>query len=156
MYADVLEKIGVKHQMCIFHIIKNHHDDSYKHISRIKRRINTINSQIPANKTTIESLKNQIRNGNLTKKKKDKKRSKIQELEQKNKNLRKERTNKKAELKELLRTNERIEKIYDADDKKGAKRRLNTLHNQKEHLNQDSGKFIGNLYKKIRQNHHIL
>lgn len=149
MYKDILEKICVKHQMCIFHIIKNHHDGSFKKIKGIKRRINTINNKITANKTTIESLQNQIRNGNLTKKKKDKKRSKIHDLDQENKKLRKERTNKKAELKELLLNNERIENIYNADDKKGAKRRLNTLYNKKEHLDNNSGKFIGRLEKKF-------
>ena len=75
--------MGIKHQMCIFHIIKNHHDKSFKKIGSVKKRINTINNQIAANNTTIELLENQIRNDNLTKKKKDKKRSKINDLKQK-------------------------------------------------------------------------
>ena len=149
MYKDILEKIGVKHQMCIFHIMKNHHDKSFKIINGVKRRINTINNQIAANETTIEMIKNKIRNDNLTKKKKDKKRSKIHDLEQKNKKHRKERPKKNTEFKELLRTNERIENIYDADDKKGAQRRLNILYNQKEHLDNNTEKFIGNLNKKF-------
>ena len=143
------KKMGIKHQMCIFHIIKNHHDKSFKKIGSVKKRINTINNQIAANNTTIELLENQIRNDNLTKKKKDKKRSKINDLKQKNKNLRKERKNKNAELKELLRTDERIENIYDDDDKKGAQRRLNTLYNQKEHLDNNTEKFLNNLDKKF-------
>ena len=62
MYPDILEKIGVKHQICVFHVLKNHHDKSFKSIGFLKRRIQTINSQILNNKTTIEMLNDQIRN----------------------------------------------------------------------------------------------
>ena len=149
MYPEILKKIGVKHQLYIFHIIKNHHDKSFKSIRTVKKRIKTINNQITANITTIEHLKDQIRNDNLSKKKKDKKRKKIKDLEQKNKALRKERTEKKHELKELLLTNERIENIYNADTKKASQRRFNTLHNRKNHLDRNSDKFLGNLEKKF-------
>ena len=29
-YPAIIEEIGIKHQLYIFHIIKNHHDKSYK------------------------------------------------------------------------------------------------------------------------------
>ena len=116
MYPEILEKIGVKHQICIFHVIKNHHDDSFKSIRFLKRRIKTINNQILNNKITIEMLNDQIWNGNLTKNKKKKKRSKINKLENKNKDLRKERKETKKQLNEYLSTNERIQNIYTADE----------------------------------------
>lgn len=85
MYKDILKKMGVKHQICIFHVIKIHHTPSFKNIKRLTRRINTINKQISSNKTTIEMLTEQIKKDNLTKKKKDKKRTKIKKLDENNK-----------------------------------------------------------------------
>ena len=57
MYPEILEKIGVKHQICIFHVIKNHHDDSFKSIRFLKRRIKTINNQILNNKNNNKNTK---------------------------------------------------------------------------------------------------
>ena len=62
----------------------------------VKRRINTINNQIAANETTIEMLKNKLRNDNLTQKKKVKIRSKIHDLEQKNKKTQKRKIEEKC------------------------------------------------------------
>lgn len=42
MYPEIIKKIGLKHQLCIFHILKNHHDSSFKSIGRVSKRINTI------------------------------------------------------------------------------------------------------------------
>ena len=47
------------------------------------------------------------------------------------KNYRKEKRNLKKKLNELLKTNESLENVYDADDKKAAQRRFNTLYNRK-------------------------
>ena len=93
-------------------------------------------------------LNNQIRNENLTKNKKKKKRSKINKLENKNKDLRKERKETKKQLNEYLSTNERIQNIYTADDKKSSKRRFNTINNQRKHLDRNTDKFLGNLEKR--------
>lgn len=65
------------------------------------------------------------------------------------KNLRKERKEKKAKLKELLLTNERIEKIYNADDKKSSKRRFNTLNNRREHLDNNTENYLSRHEKKF-------
>ena len=56
----------MKHQLCIFHIIKNHHTDTFKNIKRVSRRINTINKEITNNK----QLEEDIRDKNYSKKKK--------------------------------------------------------------------------------------
>ena len=73
IYRDIIDKMEIKHQLYIFHIIKNHHSKTYTNISRIARRIRTTYSNIKRNKTTINMLKEEIINNNYSKKKKIKK-----------------------------------------------------------------------------------
>ena len=49
-----------------------------------------------------------------------------------------------------MKTNERIENIYDAKDKKGSQRRFNTLKNRRKFLDKNTHGFLENLDKKIR------
>ena len=149
MYQEIIDKIGIKHQLCIFHVIANHHLKIYKRISAIARRIRTIYNNLTANKTTITMLENEIRTNNYSQKKKSNKREKIKNLKNKNKALRTERTKLKKELKELMKTNERIENIYDAKDKKGSQRRFNTLKNRRKFLDKNTCGFLENLDKKF-------
>ena len=149
MYPDIIDKMRIKHQLCIFYIIKNHHTKTFKSISKVAKRIRTINNQIANNKTTMDLLANEIKNNNLSEKKKTTKRKKIKDLDEKNKKLRKERKEKKKELKELLKTNERIENIYDTDTKKGSRRRFNTLNNRRKFLDRNTCSFLESLDKKF-------
>lgn len=149
MYPDIINKIGAKHQLCIFHIIKTHHNKTYPQISKVSRRINTIIKKIAENNKTIKQLQEILKDDDYSQKKKKKTRTRINNLKQTNKELRKERKEKKDELKELLNTNERIENMYNAEDQKGAKRRFNTLNNNKEFLDKNTEIFLGNLGKKV-------
>ena len=128
---------------------KPSHKNIIEIFSRVSRRIRTIYSNINENKTTINMLKEEIKNNNYSKKKKRKKRDKIENLKKENQKLRKERKEKKKELKELLATNERIENIYNADDKKASTRRFNTLNNRGKFLDKNSCSFLENLGKKF-------
>ena len=94
-------------------------------------------------------LETEIQENNLSKKKKKNKRGKITKLKNKNCDLRKEKSEKKNELKELLKTIERIENIYDADDKKGSSRKFNTINNSRKFLNRNICSFLENLDKKF-------
>lgn len=76
-YPEIVDKIGMKHQLCVFHILKNHHSKTFKSIGKVSRRIRTIDKTIPSNKTTIEMIKNEIQNNKLAKNKKEKKRNQI-------------------------------------------------------------------------------
>ena len=148
-YPDIIDKIGIHHQLCIFHILKNHHSKTFRVISRVSRRIRTIYKTIISNKTTIKMLETEIRENNISKKKKKSKRKQIRKLKNKNTDLRKERSEKKKELKELLKINERVENMYNADDKKGSYRRFNTLNNNRKFLDRNSCSFLENLDKKF-------
>ena len=148
-YPEIIDKIGIKHQLCVFHIIKNHHTKTFRSISKVAKRIRTLDNQITSNKTTITLLEGEIKNNNLSKKKKTNKRNKINAFNQKNKQLRSEKREKKKELKELLKTNERVENIYNADAKKGSRRRFNTLNNRRKFLDRNSSSFLESLDKKF-------
>lgn len=149
MYPEIIEKIGIKHQLCIFHIIKNHHDKTFKSIRKISKGIISINNKIENNKETITELENIIEDDDYSKKKKSKTRKRINKLKDENKKLRKQRREKKDALKEILNTNESIENIYNAEDKKGATRRYNTINNRKKHLDKNTENFLDNLDKKL-------
>ena len=149
MYPEIIDEMGMKHQLCVFHIIKNHHTDSFKNISRVSRRIKTIQKQIATNKNMIKKLNQDKKDETLSKKKRKKLGIRITKLEEENKKLRKERKEKKDILNELLANNERIENIYNAEDKKGATRKFNTLNNRRKHLDKNTGGFLANLDKKL-------
>ena len=57
MYPPIIERICIKHQLCIFHIIKHHNDKSYKKMNKIKRRIQTLETKIKENEERITKLK---------------------------------------------------------------------------------------------------
>ena len=61
-------------------------------------------------------LETEIQENSLSKKKKKNKWGKIKKLKNKNSDLRKEKSEKENELKELLKTNERMENIYASVD----------------------------------------
>ena len=50
-----------------------------------------------------------------------------------------------------MKTNERIENIYDAKDKKGSQRRFNTLKNRRKFLDKNTRGFLENLDKKFER-----
>lgn len=45
-YPAIIERIYIKQQLCIFHIIKNHHDKFFKKINKLERRIKTLETKI--------------------------------------------------------------------------------------------------------------
>ena len=118
MYPKIIDKIGIKHQLCIFHIIKNHHNPVFKNIRRLSKRIRTIGNHIADKKQLIEIKTEESKKENISSKKKSRLKNKIKNLNNEIRKLRKERREKKAKLKELLKTNECVENIYNADDKK--------------------------------------
>ena len=80
MYPEIIKKVGLKHQLCIFHVIKNHHDNSFKSINKVSRRINTINNNLEKNRNTMKILKQEIKDNDFSRKKKRKKRARIRKL----------------------------------------------------------------------------
>ena len=153
MYPPIIERISIKNQFCIFHIIKHHNDKSYKKMNKIKRRIQTLESKIKENEERITKLKeyskglpNRVSNKETTRKRRIKKRKK---LTQDNRKYRNERKQKRKELKEQKRINERIANIYDTDNEKTAKRRFKTIYHQLNQFDDNTQKYLKNLNKKF-------
>lgn len=153
MYPPIIERICIKHQLCIFHIIKHHNDKSYKKMNKIKRRIKTLETKIKENEERITKLKeyskglpNRVSKKETTRKRRIKKRKK---LTQDNKRYRNERKQKRKELKEQEKINERIANIYDTDNEKAAKRRFKTIYHQLNQFDDNTQKYLKNLNKKF-------
>ena len=153
MYPPIIERIFIKHQFCIFHIIKHHNDKSYKKMNKIKRRIQTLESKIKENEERITKLKeyskglpNRVSNKETTRKRRIKKRKK---LTQDNRKYRNELKQKRKELKEQERINERIANIYGTDNEKAAKRRFKTIYHQLNQFDDNTQKYLKNLNKKF-------
>ena len=154
-YPAIIERICIKHQLCIFHIIKNHNDKSYKKINKIQRRIKTLERKIEENKEKIKELKehNKGLKGPIPKKDKTRKRrlKKRKKLEKDNKKYKKELKQKRKELNQQENINERISNIYDTDTEKAAIRRFRTIYHQSQEFDEDTQKFLKNLNKKFNK-----
>ena len=126
-YPAIIERICIKHQLCIFHVIKNHHDKSIKKINKLERRIKTLKTKIKENQTEINQIREyskgrddeKIRKRNIKRRKK---------LDAQNKKYRKELKEKRKELTEKKKINKRIENMHDCNEQKGAIRRFNTIN----------------------------
>ena len=152
-YPAIIERICIKQQLCIFHIIKNHQDKSIKKINKLERRIKTVETKVKENQAEINEIR-QYSKGKTNKVNKDEKIRKRnikrrKKLDAQNKKYRKELKEKRKELKEKKKINERIENMHDVDDQKGAKRRFNTLYNPLDQFDEDTQKFLKNLNKKF-------
>ena len=56
-YPGIIEKICIKHQLCIFHTIKNKRTPSFRKIRTPEKRIETIKNTIKDNEEKIKELK---------------------------------------------------------------------------------------------------
>ena len=154
-YPSIIEEMGMEHQLCIFHIIKNQRESSFKKIKKIKKRIKTLKNKIETNNVEIDELKEYgqgkkgpIPNSDKLRKRKHKKRK---NLEQENKDLSKQLKEKQDKLEYYEKINERISNIYEADTAQGAQRRFNTIYNQLNEFDTDTQKFLKNLKKKFQK-----
>lgn len=152
-YPPIIEKICIKHQLCIFHIIKNHFDKSYKTLNKIKRRIKTIETKIDKNEERITRIKNKskgiegkISKIDITRQNRVKRRKK---LEKETKQLRRDLSEKRKQLQEQESINERIRAIYDADTAKAAKQRFNTIYNKLNQFDKNTQIFLKRLEKRF-------
>ena len=153
MYPPIIERICIKHQLCIFHIIKHHNDKSYKKINKIKRRIKTLERKIEENEERITKLKEY--NKGMPKRVSKKETTRIRRIKKRkklmkdNRKYRNELKQKRKELKEQERINERIANIYDTDTSKAAIRRFRTIYHQIDQFDDNTQKYLKNLNNKF-------
>ena len=153
MYPPIIERICIKHQLCIFQIIKYHNDKSYKKMNKIKRRIQTLERKIEENEERITKLKEYSKGMAYRPSKKDKTRirkiKKRKKLMKDNTRYKNELKQKRKELNEQERSNERIANIYDTDTQKAAIRRFRTIYHQLDQFDDNTQKYLKNLNKKF-------
>ena len=154
-YPSIIEKICIEHQLCIFHIIKNQRQPIFKKMNNNTRKEKRLENKIKENEAEIEKLKKHSKGKRGRKNKKDKeaiqKFNKKIKLEEENKKLREELRQIKKENKELEYNNERISNIYNSETEKQARRRFNTIYNQKEHLDKNLKKSLEKISKKFEK-----
>ena len=119
----------------------------------LKRQEQNKNNKIDENNSNIQELseysKGKPGRKSNTDKKGINKNQKKKGLEKENRDLRKQRSNIKKEYNEHEYNNKRISNIYNADTEEQARRRFNTIYNQKDHLDNDLRKFLEKLEKKF-------
>ncbi len=152
-YPPIIERICMKQQLSIFHIIKNHHDQSYKIINKLQRRIKSLETKIDKNEERILRIKNKskgiegkVSKNDITRQNRIKTRKK---LEKQTRQLRRDLSEKRKELYDQERITERIRAIYDTDNKKAAKQRFNTIYNKINQFNKKTQNFLKTLEKKF-------
>ena len=137
-YPNIAKKANMKFHPCGFHIIKNQREDTWKHQRNIKRKRTSNNNKKIKNNEKINKyeLKYKGKKGRIPNKdkKRRKEKDKITNLSYENKKLIKKNRELTKEDNELENLSDRLSEILDADTIDEAKRRFNTLNNQKEHL----------------------
>ncbi|GAA5818848.1 MAG: Pseudogene of transposase [Methanobrevibacter sp. CfCl-M3] len=133
-YRNIIDDMGVPHQLCNFHLKKNFMNDLLKPMNKIKRKTKSLQEQ-------IENIISKLPFYNSEKNKK-KNKKKLKELKTK------KRKNEKK-LKEYENYKERVLAIFDCEDEKNAKRRFKLLYNNMEHLPPAVMGFIRRLSKNL-------
>ena len=148
-YPEIIESLGAKQQRCTFHVMKNLMDDINPIHLSLKRRIKKAEEKIPKLEKELEVLKEKYAGKIGRPSKDDKKRQKdISRM----KELKKEISNKKAEIrKSNKKINEdkkiikRISLIFKSKTYETAHNRFNRLYAMKKNLREEIGNFLERL-----------
>ena len=152
-YKSIIEAVGAIQHRCFFHIMQNLMTPLTKYINRKNRRIKTLKGKIKDNKEKIANIKavKKIYTGRTpySDKKTIRQEKRIKKYENKIKDYKKEIKEIEKELKEIDKEKERVHKIWESKTFKQAKRRYNTIHNQKDQLNPIIASFLDRIESKL-------
>jgi len=143
-YKTIIEATGAIHHRYYFHLMKNLMTPLNKHTNKIRRKNKTIEEQITSKTTKIKNIKQNKKKYTGRIPLKDKKtNTQIQKIKTLTKAIsthKKEIRQNNKQLKKIQYDIERIQKIFTAKTYKEAKRRFNTIHNQKKRNKQTHNK----------------
>ena len=145
-YKTIIEATGAIHHRCYFHLMKNLMTPLIKHTNKLKRRNKTLEEQIYQKTmkiTTIQQNKKKYTGCVPLKDKRTK--NQIQQIKTLKKEIsihKKEIRQNNNELKKIQYDIERIKNIFTAKTHKQAKRRFNTMYNQRTQLNNHIQHFL--------------
>ena len=155
-YSDIIEAVGAIHHRCFFHVMQNLMTPLQKRINTLERAIEKNLKDITENEEMINEIRKKYKGIKGRTRKDDKKRikdnTKRDQLEKENKKLDKEIKSYQNELNEYNYNMERIQNIWKSKTKKEARRRINTIYNQRKHLLPIIKTFI----KKVKKNTEVL
>lgn len=145
-YKTIIEATGAIHHRCYFHLMKNLMTPLNKHTNKIRRKNKTIEEQITSKTTKIKNIEQNKKKYTGRIPLKDKKTNtqiqKIKTLKKAISTHKKEIRQNNKQLKKIQYDIERIQKIFTSKTYKEAKRRFNTIHNQKKGINKHITKFL--------------
>ena len=152
-YKSIIEAVGAIQHRCFFHIMQNLMTPLTKYINKKNRRIKTLKRKINDKEEKITNIKAVKKNypgrTPYSDKKTIRQEKRIKKYEGKIKDYNNEIKEIEKELKKIDKEKERVHKIWESKTFKEAKRRYNTIHNQKDQLNPIIASFLDRIESKL-------
>lgn len=150
-YPDIIKRLNMKQQKCVFHKMQNQRTPVWKKIHRLERKIKSKENQINKNIEKINTInkKYKTKPGPIPLKEKKIRRNiqKRKTLERENKKLKQEIRKIKKEIKDYEKYNERISSVFKSKTLKQAQKRFRRLQGEIKSMPEEVQKFIKSLSK---------
>ena len=151
-YQEIIDELGVPHQLCNFHKMKNLMDLVYKILNQKKLKIEKSKEKIEKNKENISKIK--IKQGSVPKGrilntdvKRQKSHQKIKNLEKSTRKTRKKIRVLKNEIKEIESNIDKIKLIFNSKTAETSKKRFKRMEDKIDKLPEQIAVFIKKLSK---------
>jgi len=151
-YQEIIDELGVPHQLCNFHKMQNLMSLVYKILNRKKLKIEKMKEKIEKNEENLNKTKikqGRVKNGRIQKtdKKRQKYHQKIKDLEKSTKDSKTIMRELKKEIKEIEQNIDKIKLVLNSKTVKTAKKRFKKLEDQIDELPEEIALFIKRLSK---------
>ena len=148
-YANIIAELGYTQQRCSFHIMKNLMDSLSQRHNSLRRRIKTLDEQIPKKEEKLKELEKECIEKIGRASKNDKKREKnihdIKDLKRKISQLKAKRRKYKKILKEDNKFIKRISLIFKSKTHETTINRFNRVYDIRKEMSYEIKKFLENL-----------
>jgi len=151
-YQEIIDELGVPHQLCNFHKMQNLMSLVYKILNRKKLKIEKLKEKIEKNKENINKTRikqGQVKKGRIQKtdKERQKTHQKIKNLEKSTRQSKNKIKELKKEIKEIKQNIDKIKLILNSKTVKTAKKRFKKLKDEIDELPEQIAVFIKRLSK---------
>ena len=160
-YQEIIDELGIPHQLCNFHKMQNLMSLVYKILNRKKLKIEKLKEKIEKNKENINKTRikqGTVKNGRIPKdnKKRQKSYQKIKNLEKSTRESRNEIRELKKEIEEIEQNINKIKLVLNSKTVKTAEKRFKKLEDKINELPEQIATFIKRLSKTFeRSTNHI-
>ncbi|MDR3062684.1 MAG: hypothetical protein LBU40_00905 [Methanobrevibacter sp.] len=155
-YPEIIDELGVEHQLCNFHKMQNLMNLVYKTLNRKKLKIKKLKEKTLKNEKKIDKTKNEqktVKKGKIPKadKKRQQTHKKIKKLQKTIKNNKKEIKQLKKEIKYIEKNINKIKLILNSKTTKTSKKRFKKLEDTINELPHPIATFIKKLSKNFER-----